>query len=166
MKKYTTGITTTATIAALYLLLTLCARLFGLDSGVYQVRLSEMLTILPVFTPYAIPGVTLGCFLSNLMLTGNPIDLVVGTLATLLGASGAYILRRYPVLAPLPTILANMFLIPLVLIFAFGLEGGYWFLAFTVGVGELISAGILGLLLYITIKKRKLDTLLFNHAQN
>ena len=68
-KKSALFLTQAAMIAALYVVLTYIANLFGLASGVIQIRLSEMLCILPVFTPAAIPGLFIGCLLSNI-LTG------------------------------------------------------------------------------------------------
>ena len=137
-----------AMIAALYVVLTFIANLAGLASGVIQVRLSEALTILPVFTAAAVPGLAVGCVLANL-LTGCAIwDVVFGSLATLIGAVGTRLLRgQSPVLAVLPPILSNIIIVPLVLQRVYGVEDAYWYLAMTVGAGEIISCGALGLLL-------------------
>ena len=149
-------LTTAAIIAALYVILTGLSALFGLASGAIQVRLSEALTILPCFTPAAVPGVTVGCFLANL-LTGAPLpDIVFGTLATFLGVLGAALLKRHPFLIPLPTILSNALIIPLVLRFAYGVPDTIPYLILTIGLGELLSAGVLGTLLLQLIRKRKL----------
>lgn len=81
-------ITQGAVIAAIYVVLTYIVSLLGLTNGVIQVRLSEALTILPVFTPAAIPGLVVGCVISNI-LTGAVIwDVIFGSLATLIGAVG------------------------------------------------------------------------------
>ena len=146
-----------AMIAALYVVLTFIANLAGLASGVIQVRLSEALTILPVFTAAAVPGLAVGCVLANL-LTGCAIwDVVFGSLATLIGAVGTRLLRgQSPVLAVLPPILSNSIIVPLVLQRVYGVEDAYWYLAMTVGAGEIISCGILGLLLYSSLKKTKI----------
>lgn len=146
-----------AMIAALYVVLTFIANLAGLASGVIQVRLSEALTILPVLTAAAVPGLAVGCVLANL-LTGCAIwDVVFGSLATLIGAVGTRLLRKKsPVLAVLPPILANVIIVPLVLQRVYGVEDAYWYLAMTVGAGEIISCGILGLLLYSSLKKTKI----------
>ena len=138
-----------AMIAALYVVLTFIANLAGLASGVIQVRLSEALTIFPVFTAAAVPGLAVGCVLANL-LTGCAIwDVVFGSLATLIGAVGTRLLRgQSPVLAVLPPILSNIIIVPLVLQRVYGVEDAYWYLAMTVGAGEIISCGVLGLLLY------------------
>ena len=146
-------ITQAAVIAAVYVVLTLAINAFDLASGAIQVRISEALTILPYFTPAAIPGLFVGCLLSN-FLTGAPIwDVVFGSLATLLGAAGTYMLRRQKWLAPLPPVIANILIIPPVLHFAYGLPGGIPFFMLTVGIGEVISCGILGMLLLFLLQK-------------
>lgn len=96
-------ITQGAVIAAIYVVLTYIVSLLGLTNGVIQVRLSEALTILPVFTPAAIPGLVVGCVISNI-LTGAVIwDVIFGSLATLIGAVGTYLLRKHHrILYPLP----------------------------------------------------------------
>lgn len=152
-KKTLQFLTLAAVIAALYVAFTYLAALLGLASGAVQVRLSEALVALVIFTPAAIPGMTLGCLLANLLTGCLPPDVLFGTLATLLGALGGYALRRIPWLAPLPTVVANMVIVPLVLIYAYGLGDAYWFLLLTVGAGELISAQGLGTLLYLALRK-------------
>lgn len=146
-----------AMIAALYVVLTFIANLAGLASGAVQVRLSEVLTVLPVFTAAAVPGLAVGCVLANL-LTGCALwDVVFGSLATLLGALGTRQLRKKnPVLAVLPPILSNMLIVPLVLQQVYGVEDAFWYLMLTVGVGEIISCGALGLLLYRSLKKTRI----------
>lgn len=130
-------------------MLTYIVNLLGLANGVIQVRLSEALTILPVFTPAAIPGLVVGCVISNI-LTGAVIwDVIFGSLATLIGAVGTYLLRkRHRILYPLPPIIANTVIVPLVLTYAYGVPDALWFSALTVCAGEVISCGVLGLLLY------------------
>jgi len=151
----TKALTQGAVIAALYVVLTLLAKLFGLDSGQIQLRLSEALCILPVFLPAAVPGLTVGCLLAN-VLCGNIIwDVVFGTLATLLGAVGTRLLRQRPRLALLPPILSNIVIIPFVLTYAYGIPGGIPWFMFTVGVGEVLSCGLLGQLLWGTLDKHK-----------
>lgn len=146
-----------AMIAALYVVLTFIANLAGLASGVIQVRLSEVLTILPVFTAAAVPGLAVGCVLANL-LTGCALwDVVFGSLATLIGALGTRLLRKKsPMLAVLPPILSNMLIVPLVLQQVYGVEDAFWYLMLTVGAGEIISCGALGLLLYRSLKKTRI----------
>lgn len=153
MQSKTLKLTRTAMIAALYVVLTYLSFLFGLSSGAIQLRLSEALCVLPAFFPEAVPALFFGCALANL-LTGSAIyDILFGSLATLLGALGAYALRkcRHKWLLPLPTVLTNMIIVPAVLILTSGVEGGfaaYPYLALTVGIGEAIAAGVLGVLLY------------------
>ena len=140
-------ITQAAMIAALYVVLTFLANAFGLASGVIQVRLSEMLTVLPFFTPAAIPGVTIGCLLANI-LTGSALpDIIFGTLATLLGALGTYALRKHRFLCTLCPVISNGIIIPLVLRYAYAVPGALWFLALTVGAGELICCVLFGSIL-------------------
>ena len=139
-----------AMIAALYVALTLVSAAFGLSSGAVQVRLSEALCVLPVFTTAAIPGVTLGCFLANLLTGGTVWDLTIGVFATLTGLVLARLLRRWKYLSSLPTILSNTILIPWVLILAGFIPAGavsYWVTALTVGLGEVIACGIFGTVL-------------------
>ncbi len=133
-----------AMIAALYVVLTALAAGFDLASGAIQVRFSEVLTILPFFTPAAVPGVTLGCLLANLLTGAALPDIVFGTLATLLGALGTRMLRKHRFLCTLPPVLSNGIIIPLVLRYAYAIPGALWFLALTVGAGELICCVIFG----------------------
>lgn len=84
-----------AVIAALYVVLTYLAAAFNLSSGVIQVRFSEALTILPVFTPAAIPGLFVGCILANALTGAVVIDVICGSIATLIGAVGAWLIGKY-----------------------------------------------------------------------
>lgn len=145
-------LTQAAMIAALYVVLTFIANALGIASGNIQVRFSEALTILPYFTPAAIPGLFAGCLLSNL-LTGCALpDIIFGSLATLIGALLTYKLRQNKWLAPIPPIVSNAVIIPPVLLFAYGLRP-LWFNFITVTIGEIISCGILGMLLLFALKK-------------
>lgn len=149
-------LTTAAIIAALYVVFTGISAAFGLASGVVQIRLSEALTVLPFFTNAAVPGVTIGCLLANL-LAGAPLpDIIFGTLASFLGVLGASVLRKKKYLVALPTIISNAIIIPLVLQYAYSVPDAFWYLFLTVGAGEVISAGILGTLLLQVLQKRKL----------
>lgn len=149
-------ITNGAMIAALYVVLTGLARLFGLDSGVIQIRVSEALCILPCFTPAAISGLFAGCLLSNLLAGAVVWDVIFGSLATLIGAVFTYILRSNKFLAVLPPIISNTVIIPFVLAYAYGFEGGIPYFMLTVGIGEIISCGVFGLLLHSAISKSKI----------
>ena len=135
-------------IAALYVVLTYVAASVGLASGVIQVRISEALTILPVFTAAAVPGLTVGCVLANLLTGCAAWDVVFGSLATLIGAVGTRMMRKTPQLAWIPPVVANVAIVPIVLMKVYGAEDAWWFLALTVGAGELISCGLLGLLVW------------------
>ncbi len=146
-------VTTSALIAALYVVLTYIANSVGLASGVIQVRLSEMLCILPYFTPAAIPGLFVGCILANILTGCCALDMVVGSLATLIGAIIARLIRKYKYLVPVPTIVANALLVPFVLIYGYGIKMSYIYLFATVGVGEVISAGIFGVFLLHVLDK-------------
>ena len=102
-------------IAAIYVVLTVLAAQFNLASGAIQVRFSEALTILPVFTVAAVPGLAIGCVLANL-LTGCAVwDVVFGSVATLIGAIGTRLLKNKPLLAWIPPVLSNMAIIPIIL---------------------------------------------------
>ena len=136
-----------AMIAAIYVVLTLVGASFAY--GPVQVRLSEALTILPAFTPAAIPGVFLGCLLSNILGGCILPDIIFGSLATLIGAVFTWMLRdksRY--LAPLPPILANTIIVPFVLKYGYMDPLPIPFMMLTVGIGEVISCGVIGLIVY------------------
>ena len=157
-KKITLYTTRGALIGSLYVVLTLIASIVGLSSGVIQFRISEALCILPIFLPEAIPGLFIGCIISNLIAEGVIWDIIFGSFATLIGAIGARLLRKLPErfiwVATLPTVLANMLIVPFVLIYAYGVPDAFPYLMLTVGIGELVCASGLGYLLYLTIKKR------------
>jgi len=141
-----------AMIAALYVVLTFIANALGLASQAIQVRFSEALTILPYFSPAAIPGLFIGCLLSNI-LTGCALpDIIFGSLTTLAGAIFTYKLRKYKWLAPVPPIVANAIVIPFVLLYAYGVRP-LWFSFVTVTIGEILSCGVLGMLLLFALSK-------------
>lgn len=147
------GIAFGGVTAALYVVLTFVAQAFGLASGAIQVRLSEALTILPVFTAPAVPGLAVGCVLANLLTGCAPWDVVFGSLATLLGAIGTRLLKNKPYLAWIPPVISNVAIVPLVLQKVYGLTDAWWYLALTVGAGEVIACGLLGMLLYHAVSK-------------
>lgn len=151
-KKNIQFLTQAAMIAAIYVVLTFVANAFGLANYAVQVRFSEALTILPIFTPAGIPGLFIGCLISNI-LTGCAIpDIIFGSLATLIGAFGTRALKSNRFLAVLPPIAANAIIVPLILKYAYGLEL-LWFSFLTVTAGEIISCGVLGLLLAFALNK-------------
>lgn len=141
-----------ALVAALYVALTYLARILALDSGPIQVRFSEALCILPIFMPSSIWGLTIGCFLSNLLTGAHWLDILIGPLATLIGALGTYLLRRIKWLAPLPAVLANALIIPFVLSYAYEVEQAIPLLMLTVGIGEVISVYGLGSVFMISAR--------------
>ena len=140
-----------AVIAALYVVLTYVFCAFA--SGVIQVRVSEALTILPAFTPAAIPGLVIGCLLSNTLTGCVLLDIIFGSVATLIGALGSYALRRHTWLVPIPPIVSNMIIVPFVLRYAYGATDAFPFMIATVGAGEIISCYLLGMILYGALKK-------------
>ena len=157
-----------AVIAAVYVVLTYFISAFNLASGAIQVRISEALCVLPFFTPAAIPGLFLGCLISNLLTGGIIWDVIFGSLATLLGALGTWLLcgraelrpkagasRAKKWLAPLPPILANTLIVPFILRYAYQFPGTLFYFMLTVGIGEVISCGILGMLLLNTLSRYK-----------
>ena len=141
-----------AMVAALYVVLTVLAAQFNLASGAIQVRFSEALTILPVFTAAAVPGLTVGCVLANLLTGCAAWDVVFGSLATLIGAVGTRLLKNKPLLAWIPPVVSNAVIVPIVLIKVYGVPDAWWYLVLTVGAGEIIACGVLGLLLWRTLK--------------
>lgn len=154
MNKNVLFIVHAAVIAALYVVLTMIANIFGLANFAIQVRFSESLTILPFFTPAAIPGLFVGCIISNLLTGCVPLDVIFGSIATLLGALGTYYLRHFTKwLAPLCPILANTLIVPFVLAYVYRFEGSIPYFMITVGIGEIISCGILGMLLFGVLSK-------------
>lgn len=145
-----------ATIAAFYVVLTLFSALFGLSSGVIQIRISEALCVLTFFTPAAIPGLTVGCLIANIITAANLLDIVFGTLATLLGALGGYLLRKRKWLVTLPTLVANTVIVPLVIVYGFGItDVALPLVALSVGIGEFISATVLGTALLFILQRYK-----------
>lgn len=149
-----------AAIAAIYVILTYISHILGLASGPIQLRLSEALCILPFFFSEAVGGLAVGCLVVNL-LTGAAIwDVFFGAFATFIGALGARALKkispRLMWLTPLPTVLSNALIIPLVLRYAYGVPDALPYLILTVGVGEILSAWVLGLILCSGLKRTAL----------
>ena len=150
-----------ALIAAAYVGLTFLSNIFGLAYGPIQLRVSEVLTILPVFTPAAIPGLTIGCFIANIA-SFNMLDMVFGSFATLIAAVLTYFLRNIkfknlPLLAMFPPVIVNALIIGFEIAFFF-LPEGFYFLgflisAFEVGIGQLIVCYGLGIPFYLTVKR-------------
>ena len=147
-----TFMTQAAMIAAIYVVL--CVVFKPISYGAIQTRIAEALTILPFFTPAAVPGLFVGCLIANLLGGGILVDVICGSAATLIGAVGTYMLRnksRY--LAPLPPIAANVLIVPWVLRYGYGDPFSIPFLMGTVGLGELLTCGIMGMIL-VTVLDR------------
>ncbi len=157
MKKNNTSyITNAAATAALYVAFTYISSILGLSSGVVQLRISEALCVLPVFTPAAIPGLTVGCFLANLLTGCLPWDIVFGTLATLIGAIGTRLLRKKKFLSFLPPIVSNTIIIPIVLMKVYAVETAYPIIVLCVFAGEAVSIAVFGGVLYALCAKHKI----------
>lgn len=147
-------------IAAIYVVLTI---LFApISFGEIQIRFAEALTILPFFTPAAIPGLFIGCLLGNFMGGAIPLDIIGGSMATLLGALGTYALRRHKRLVSLPPIIANTIIVPFVLLYGYGVNLPVPFMMLTVGIGEFISCTVIGTILLIALEKYR--NILFKNA--
>lgn len=150
--KNTVLLTQAAMIAAIYVVLTYVFAPFSF--GEIQVRIAEALTILPLFTPAAIPGLFIGCLIGNILGGAILPDIVFGSLATLIGACFTYLLReKSPLLAPLPPIMANTFIVPFVLRYGYGVPLPIPFMMLTVGIGEVLSCGVLGLILFAAFRR-------------
>ena len=140
-----------AAIGAIYVVLTV---MFApVSFGEIQVRFAEALTILPYFTPAAIPGLFVGCIIANFLGGALPIDILFGSIATLLGAIFTYKLRSCKWLAPLPPIVANIVIVPFVLHYGYGINLPIPILMITVGIGEVISCAVLGMVLLNALSK-------------
>ena len=151
--KRVTFITQAAMIAAIYVVLTMFVSALNLASGAIQIRISEALTVLPAFTSAAIPGLFVGCLISNLMSGCLPLDVVFGSLATLLGACGSFLLRKWKWAVPVPPILSNVLIVPLILTYVYHIPGGIPYFMVTVGIGQIISCGVLGMIIYNILAK-------------
>lgn len=160
-------------IAALYVGLSLVSAAFGLSSGLVQLRLSEALCVLAFFTPAAIPGLFLGCFLTNVITGAVVLDVIAGSLATLAGAIGTYLIGRFLAkkskqeekkmgvreagvlaLSLLPPVLANTVVLPLVFTYGYMMEGTFIYFATFILISEFLSAGVVGFLLGLVVDKR------------
>ena len=144
-------------IAAVYTVLSLLSSVFGIAYGPIQCRFSEALTVLPFLLPEAVPGLFIGCIVTNLMSTVGPLDLIFGSLATLLAALWtARVKRRW--LAPLPPVVCNAVIIGAMIAwyevgFTDAFLGMFAFNAVTVGLGEAIACYVLGMLLLRVLER-------------
>ena len=142
-----------AAIAAIYVVLTVVFA--PLSFGEVQIRFAEGLTVLPYFTPAAIPGLFIGCVIGNFMGGAIPVDIICGSLATLAGALLSYALRKHKFLVPLPPIIANTLAVPFVLFYGYGVNLPIPFMMLTVGVGEVVSCEVIGLILLFALDRYK-----------
>lgn len=143
-----------AMIAAIYVVITIIFAPIGF--GEIQIRISEALTILPFFTSAAIPGLFIGCLIGNILGGAIIPDIIVGSLATLCAACCTYFLRnKNRFLAPVAPIVFNAFAVPFVLRYGYGVPLPIPFMMLTVGIGQFISCGILGMILMTALSKYK-----------
>ena len=159
MNKDVRFLTRVAVIAACYVVVTVAFAPIGF--GEIQLRVSEALTILPIFTPAAIPGLFIGCLLGNILGGAVLPDVIFGSLATLIGAAGTYFVGMTlktgdnPIkiaTATIPPILANAIIIPFVLKYAYGSPMPIPLMMLTVGIGEVLGCGVLGTVLGVFLK--------------
>ena len=143
-----------AVIAALYVVLTI---IFApISFGAVQVRIAEIMTIMPLLTPAAIPGLFLGCVLANLLGGAIIWDVIFGSVATLIGAALGYLLRKNRWLVPIPAIIANTVIVPLVLRYGYGIDMPLYLLAVYIALGEIVGCYLLGeLFASVLLKHRK-----------
>ncbi len=163
-KKQTSYMAKASIIAALYVVLTMVSAIFGLSSGMIQVRISEALSFLPFLTPAAIPGLTIGCLISNTLSGGVPLDIVFGSAATLIGALAARLMGKFlansrysivfMILSTLPTVVSNMLIVPWVLKIAYGAGEAVPFMMLTVGIGEFIACTVIGTIVIISLRNK------------
>ena len=154
-------LTQAAVIAALYVVL--CQIFAPISFKNVQVRIAECLTILPAFTPAAIPGLFIGCVIGNLLGGAIPLDVVCGSIATLIGALGTWwigklVLKNPAAKAtkfalPLPPIIANTIIVPLVLYYGYLITVPIPLQMLTVGLGEVLGCGVIGMILYFALEK-------------
>lgn len=147
-------ITQGAAIAALYVALTL---IFApISFGPIQLRIAEALCILPMFTPAAIPGLFIGCLLANLIGGGVILDVIFGSLATLIGAVLGYLLRKNRWLVPVPAVIANALIIPFVLKYGYGVvDTAIPILMIQILGGEIMGCYVLGEIFCSALLKRR-----------
>lgn len=142
-----------AAIAAIYVVLTLVFA--PISFGAVQVRIAEALAILPLFTSAAIPGLFIGCVLANLLGGGIVWDVIFGSLATLIGAALGYALRENRWLVPIPAVIANTVIVPLVLKYGYGLDLPLVLLMAYIAVGEILGCYVLGELFGLILLRRR-----------
>jgi len=157
-------LTTAAVIAALYVALTFLSMALGLDKNAVQIRFSEALIVLAFITPAAVPGLTVGCLLANLLTVCALLDIIIGPVATLIGALGAHLIskmkngRSARFICTIPNIIANTVIVTFICIICYTAPEAREaslipFYASTIFLGEVISSGILGTVLLFSTEK-------------
>ena len=150
-------------IAAAYTAITVLENMFfggkvdsGITRGIIQLRLADALTVLPVFTPAAIPGLFLGCLATNKAIGCHNLDIIYGSLATLVAAIGTYVLRKKRFLSPIPPIVTNMIVVPLLFTFVYRFDDRpFWQYVLFIGISGIISCGVLGIALMLMLDDYK-----------
>ena len=159
-KERLSSLTYGAIVSALYVALTWISGALGLASGAVQLRLSEALCILPFFIPSTSVGLFIGCIISNLTMASAPLDIVFGSLATLIGAYiGSKMKSKW--LVPIPTVISNTVIVPIVILVCYTARdtwslGTYAITALGVFAGEVLSAYVLGMVLLLALQRRGL----------
>lgn len=142
-----------AIIAALYAALTVL--IMPASYGVMQFRISEALTILPAFTPAAIPGLFIGCVVANIVSPVGLVDVLVGSSATLIAAVCSYLLKDHKILVPLPPVIANAVMVGMELYYFYNVDFSLPACMFWVGLGEAAACYLLGYPLILVLDKHR-----------
>lgn len=161
MNKKIRRLTRSAVIAAVYAVLTLLCGAFGVAYGGVQFRLSEMLCVLPVFSSSSVAGLTVGCILSNIFSSVNPLDTIIGSLATFFAAVlsrklRGVTLKGFPFLSMIFPVLFNAVFVGAEIAFFSGSEvflPVFFTNALSVGAGEAAVIFIFGTALILLIGK-------------
>ncbi len=159
-KNYIKKIVFASLVAALYTGLTYLGAVFGISYGGIQFRISEVLTVLPVFSEISIIGLTIGCFLGNIA-SFNPIDMIIGTFATFISAVLSYLLRKItlkgvPYLSFFAPVIINALLIGFEISYFFTESSSpFYIVALFVGIGEAVVCLGLGIPFYLLLNKHK-----------
>ena len=151
-----------AMIAAIYVILTWLFAPFGF--GEVQIRISEALTILPAFTPAAVPGLFVGCLIGNILSAAILPDIIFGSLATLIGAVLVYRMRNCnPLLLPIAPVLSNTVIVPLILYYGYGVHLPIPVLMISIAAGEIVSCSVLGMILYRALSRYQNSLFRWDH---
>lgn len=164
--KKTANATVAAAIAALYVVLTYVSFSFGLSSSVVQCRISEGLCVLAAYTPAAIPGLVIGCLISNTITNAHFLDIIMGTLATFAGTYAAFLMRKRKYTAPLPYLAVNTLAIPPMLIYLYNAQEAGWIVYLTFFAGEAVACLGMGYMLVAFLERTKSGKTLKNILEN